>query len=39
MKTEDASVAWAGQYPLAGSDPAALSGQIATAVLAAVPKE
>jgi len=39
IKTEGASVAWSGQYPVAGGDPAALAEQIATAVLAAVPKE
>lgn len=38
MKTENASVAWTGQYPVADSNPSALSEQIATAVLAAVPK-
>jgi hypothetical protein len=39
MKTEDATVAWTGQFPVSDSDPAALSEQIATAVLAVVPKE
>jgi hypothetical protein len=39
MKIEDASVAWTGQYPVAGADPSAIADQIATAVLAAVPKE
>jgi len=39
VKIRDASVAWTGHYPVAGSDPAVVSDQIATAVLAAVPKE
>ena len=39
MKIEDASVAWTAQYPVADSDPATVSEQVATAVLAAVPKE
>jgi hypothetical protein len=39
MKIEDNSVAWTGEYPVAGSDPTAVSDQIAAGVLAAVPKE
>ncbi len=38
IKVEDASVAWSGQYPVAGSDPAGVAEQIATGVLTAVPK-
>ncbi len=38
VKTDDASVAWSGQFPVAGANPSALSDQIATGVLAAVPK-
>jgi hypothetical protein len=37
MKTEDATVAWSGHFPVAGSDPSAIAEQIATSVLAAVP--
>jgi len=38
IKIEDASVAWSAQYPVAGSDPAALAEQIASGVLTAAPK-
>ncbi len=37
MRIEDASVAWTGRFPIAGSEPADVAGQIATAVLAAAP--
>lgn len=39
MKIEDSSVAWTHQFPLASSDPLAVSDQITTSVLAVVPKE
>ena len=35
MKTEDATVAWTAQFPVTGSDPAAIADQIATGVLTA----
>jgi len=38
IKTEGAAVAWTEQFPMAGADPAAIAEQIATGVLAAVPK-
>ncbi|HVZ66377.1 MAG TPA: toll/interleukin-1 receptor domain-containing protein [Lacunisphaera sp.] len=34
MKVEPAGIAWNGDYPVAGSDPAVLAGQIADGVLA-----
>ena len=39
MRVEDDSVAWSGEYPVAGSEPASVSDRIASGVLAAVPKE
>jgi hypothetical protein len=38
IHVEDAAVAWSGRYAIAGADPAAIAEQIATGVLAAVPK-
>ena len=38
MKIENGSVAWSAQYPVAGSDPTVVADQIATGVLAAMPK-
>lgn len=39
MKVDGASVAWTATYPFNGDNTAVISDQIATAVLAAVPKE
>ncbi|HVT72499.1 MAG TPA: toll/interleukin-1 receptor domain-containing protein [Lacunisphaera sp.] len=38
MQVDPAGVAWSGDYPVAGSDPAALAGQIADGVLAVANK-